>query len=308
MARSGATLRRLKAAAEFVGVYCLVVLVRALPMAVVEPVTRSLGRLLFLVLRGRRHIALENVGRALDHGRGRAARSIVRSSFGSFLLTAMPEVAKLRPHLVGPEARDWLRRRAPELEAIFERARRLHDEARGCVFVTPHVGNWEILPDVAAAVGIPLAVVMRPLDSRYLERLLLGSRRASGQVFVAKRNSLMTLQQHLAAGRSIGMLPDQATYGGIPVEFLGRPAWTTPVPALLAVRERRPIVVVACFRTGRLRFAGHLGEPLSPQPHTSEKAEVIRLTGAMTRAMEAVIRAHPEQYLWMHNRWKDCSR
>ena len=108
-------------------------------------------------------------------------------------------------------------------------------------------------------------------------------------------------------GRSVGILPDQATYKGIPVEFFGRPAWTTPVPALLAVVQRRPLVPVACVRTGRLRFGGILGEPIWPRERGSEKAEVVRLTALMSRQMEDAIRACPEQYLWMHNRWKPCA-
>ena len=293
--------------AQFAGACTAVALIRALPMAVVEPGTRLLGRLSFAALRARRRIALENLAWVFKEDDSATLQSIARKSFESFLLTAIPEVAKLRKRLASPDARSWLHLRAPELEATFERARLLHEESRGCVFVTPHFGNWEILPDVASAVGIPLAVVVRPLDNPHLERLLLGSRRATGQVFVAKRNAMLALQQHLATGRSVGLLPDQATYKGVTVGFLGRAAWTTPVPALLALYQQRPIVVVACFRTGRLRFGGFVSDPIWPAPHSTEKAEVIRLTESMNRAMEEVIRAHPEQYLWMHNRWKVCS-
>lgn len=300
-------MKRILEVAEYAAVWSLYALVRVLPMGIVERTTRLLGGFAFHVLRGRRRIAVENARQALGDASALGIRTIARGSFCSFLLTAMPEMAKLRPHLSSRGARSWLHVRAPELEAMFERARLLHEEVRGCVFVTPHFGNWEVLPDVAAAVGIPLAVVVRPLDNRYLERLVARSRRSTGQLFVAKRNAFLALQHSLASGRSVGMLPDQATYKGIPVEFLGRPAWTTPVPALLALHQRRPLVVVACFRTGTLRFGGFLSEPIWPGPYRSEKAEVVRLTTLMNRAMESVIRAHPEQYLWMHNRWKVCS-
>jgi KDO2-lipid IV(A) lauroyltransferase len=79
------------------------------------------------------------------------------------------------------------------------------------------------------------------------------------------------------------------------------------VPALLALYHHRPIVVVACFRLRDGRFGGHVGEPIWPLEGRSEKAEVLCLTEAMTKAMEVVIRAHPEQYFWMHNRWKTYS-
>jgi len=62
--------------------------------------------------------------------------------------------------------------------------------------------------------------------------------------------------------------------------------------------------VVACFRTGIERFGGFVSEPIWPDEHESERTEVLRLTTAMNQVMEKVVRSHPDQYLWMHNRWK----
>jgi KDO2-lipid IV(A) lauroyltransferase len=301
-------LARARHAVEYAGVRLLLAAVRVLPMAVLRPLTGLVARAAFLLLRKRRAIAIENVRQALgpDLPPGKA-RALALGSVRSFLLTAMPEIAKLAGPLTSPDAREWLNTQAPELRELFARARELHDETRGCIFVTPHLGNWELLPFVSAAVGIPLAVVVRPLDNPRLERLLYRSRTSTGQVFVARRNSLSRLQMLLAQGMSVGLLPDQATIKGLAVDFLGRPALTTPVPALLALYHHRPIVVVACFRTGDGRFGGHVGEPIWPLEGRSEKAEVLRLTEAMTKDMEVVIRAHPEQYFWMHNRWKTYS-
>ena len=82
---------------------------------------------------------------------------------------------------------------------------------------------------------------------------------------------------------------------------------TTPIPAVLAVTHRRPVVVVSCFRNRHtMDFEGFVSDPIWPAAHyTSEKAEIIRITEAIHREMEIVIRRHPEQYLWMHDRWKD---
>jgi Kdo2-lipid IVA lauroyltransferase/acyltransferase len=278
--------------------------VRPLPMAVLAPATAALARVAFSFLgRRRRRIAVDNVTLALGVDEVRARR-LARSGLESFLLTAMPEIAKLRGPLTAPDALEWIERRSPELAGVFERARELHEKTRGCIFVTPHLGNWELLPFAAAAVGIPLAVVARPLDNPHLERLLFANRERTGHLVVARKNSLLRLQQLLASGRSVGMLPDQAVMGGVPAPFLGREALTTPVPALLAVYQQRPIVVVACLRTGRLRFTARLSEPIWPERDSVEKTEVVRLTTAMSRAMEAVVREHPEQYFWLHDRWK----
>ena len=290
--------------AEFGLVWTLYQLTRVLPMPVIRGAMRLLGAVMFRLLGRRRRITLENVRHALG---GRLPETgierIARASFRFFGMT-VPEVVKHRDRLRRPDAQAWMERQYADLSQLFQKARRIHDESRGCIFVTPHLGNWELLPYVSAAVGIPLVVVVRPLDNEWLERLLYQSRAGTGQVFIPKRNSLLPLQQLLNQGKSIGMLPDQSTMKGLSVPFFGRPAWTTPVPALLAIRNNRPIVVVACCRAGAGGWEGYVGDPIWPGAYDSEKAELLRLTEAMNAAMEAVILRFPEQYFWMHNRWK----
>jgi KDO2-lipid IV(A) lauroyltransferase len=116
---------------------------------------------------------------------------------------------------------------------------------------------------------------------------------------------MLTLRRALRQGKSVGMLPDQRTIRAIWVEYFGRQATTTPVPAMLALQYRRPIVVAACCRRSRdFRFEGFVSDPIWPDTEGAEEAEVFRLTREMNRAMEAIVRRYPEQYLWMHNRWK----
>lgn len=294
--------------AEYWPVAGLVWLARLLPLGLLRVFLRALAGLAYIVLSRRRRITRENLRHAFGHEMNESEiRRLARQSYTAFLLS-LPELMKLRPHFLGADVRNWMRQRAPELEPLFQKARRLHDESRGCIFVTPHLGNWELLPYVSAAVGIPLVVVVRPLDNPYLEKLLYQSRYETGQLFIPKRNSLLPLQQMLTQGKSVGLLPDQSTMKGLPVPFFGRTAWTTPIPALLAIYQQRPIVVVACCRKGALDFDGFVSDPVWPQPGANEKDELLRLTTAMNAAMEAAIRKYPDQYFWMHNRWKDYPR
>ncbi len=188
---------------------------------------------------------------------------------------------------------------------MFEKVRRAHESSGGAIFVTPHMGNWEVLPHVCTALGIPLVVVARPPDNPYLRKLLFEDRTATGQVVIPKKNALYTLRKALRDGKSLGLLPDQATMHGVAADFFGRKALTTPVPALLAITYQRPIVVAAACRTGEgLRFEGFVSDPIMPGEYESERAELVRLTGEMNHAMEHIVRKYPEQYLWIHNRWK----
>jgi KDO2-lipid IV(A) lauroyltransferase len=186
----------------------------------------------------------------------------------------------------------------------------IHDQAGGCIFVTPHLGNWELLPYVCALIGIPLGIVFRSFDNPYLERAVLSSRITCGHLMIPKKNAMFSLERILRKGKSVALLPDQSTNRGLRVKFFGEFATVTPTPALLAIRHGRPVVVVAACRTDDpYFFEGFVSDPIWPDPHTAdERSEIVRITSEINLKMEEVIRRYPEQYLWMHNRWKASDR
>jgi len=278
---------------------------RITPLAVIHAMSRGLGTLLYLLARKRRTIATDNLRHAFGGQMPESRiRSVARKSCASFFLTFL-EAAKFRYLFDDPRALEALRSSSPGLNELFRKARGIHDESGGCLFITPHIGNWELLPHVSAMLGIPLVVVARPLDNKYLERLIFADRTRSGQLIIPKKNALFVLQKTLQQGKSIGMLADQSTMRGISVDFFTRKATTTPVPAMLAVMYQRPLVVVACLRSENGRgFEGFVSDPIWPGSFKSEKEEIFRLTETMNKKMEEVIRMYPAQYLWMHNRWK----
>jgi KDO2-lipid IV(A) lauroyltransferase len=288
---------------EYAGVSLLLFMPRLIPSWFVRSLSDVLGKVFFRFVEKRRTIALGNLRAALGRERSEEEiTSIARRSFSSLILTYL-EIARFRPLLSGEGSIEGIQRLSEKLQDLFRKAKGIHEEWKGCIFVTPHIGNWEMLPHVAAAVGIPMIVVARPLDNPLLERLIFRDRSKSGQVIIPKRNALFKLQKTLRDGKSIGLLPDQSTMQGVAVEFFGRRAFTTPVPAILSITYQRPIVVVACCRSG-MGFEGFVSDPILPGPYESEKDEILRLTTVMNRTMESVIRTYPEQYLWMHNRWK----
>ena len=290
---------------EYGVVSALLFFSRITPLTVIHALSRLLGNIFYGVVKKRRVIATENVRHAFAGEKSeQEIQAIVRASFTSFFLTFL-EIAKFRYIYRNPGALDDLRRSSPGLDEVLRKVKQIHDESKGCLFVTPHIGNWELLPHVSTRLGIPLVVVVRPLDNRYLERLIFADRAESGQLIIPKKNALFMLQKTLQQGKSIGMLPDQSTMQGISVEFFGRKATTTPVPAILAIMYQRPIVIVACCRAREGKgFEGFVSDPIWPGNYESEKAEIFRITTEMTKNMETIIRQYPEQYLWMHNRWK----
>jgi len=255
-----------------------------------------LGRLLFVFSPERRGIALNNIRNALNIEDDKEIEDIALRSFKSFFLSYL-EIQKIQSRFKEGDDLDEIN----DVKGIFLRAKEIHDESRGCIFVTPHIGNWELLPYIFSVVDVALAVVVRPLDNPYLERIL--NREASNQMVVSRGGSILLLKRLLKGGRSIGMLPDQSTMKGLSIDFFGRKAMTTPLPAILAIDCKRPIVVVSCCR-GDKHLEGFVSEPIQPYPNNNKRDEIIRITLEMNRVMEGIIRRYPDQYLWMHNRWK----
>lgn len=289
----------------FLAAYPILRLIGIIPLRVGVWAGRVIGFLFYVFAVKRRRIAIDNLRHAFSGAKNeKEIRLIARRSCGAFV-TAGFEAAKFLPLLTHPDAYRLIQRRCKGLDGLFLKARALHQESGGCIFVTPHLGNWEFLPFVGFAAGIAVVVVVRPLDNPYLEKMLYRQRQASGQIIVPKTNVMHFLQMALRRGKSIAMLPDQATMKAISVDYLGRKATTTPVPALLALRYRRPIVVVACCRKSyECEYDGVVSDPIWPDPAREEKPEIFRLTELMNREMGGIVKRFPEQYLWMHDRWK----
>ena len=293
------------ALAEYWLAYIFILIAGILPMSIAKGISGLLGDFLYFISSKRRRIAMENLRHAFRNDKDEEEiKSIARKSCRSFVFTFL-EMIKLRHVFARPDAMERLRVTTDNLDILFQKAKKIHDQAGGCIFVTPHIGNWEVLPHASAKAGIPLAIVVRPLDNEYLEKLIYAKRTSSGQMIIPKRNALMVLQKTLQSGTSVGILPDQSTAKGISIDFFGRKATATPVPAMLAITYNRPIVVVAaCRKNEDYRYEGFVSDPIWPGEYSSEKDEIFRITEEMTREMESIIRRYPEQYLWIHNRWK----
>lgn len=290
---------------EYAAAYLIISTVRRAPAAIVKIISNFLGDLLFFVSKKRRNIAIENLRHAFVNDKSEKeirtlARNCCRTFFDNFL-----ETIKLNYLFSKPDTMNMMKEKTANLNETFKKARKIHDESGGCIFVTPHLGSWEMTPRVAASSGIPLVVIVRPLDNKRLEQLIFANRSSSGQVIISKKNALSSLRRALRDGNSVGILPDQSTMKGLMINFFGRTATTTPLPALLSIGYNRPIVVISvCRGKEEFQYECFVSDPIMPGKYTDKKTEIIRLTEEMTREMESIIRKYPEQYLWMHNRWK----
>lgn len=229
----------------------------------------------------------------------REVSRIARASMQSIAMTAVEVL--LTPRLITPWS--WsrylkLKNIEPVLRALLAR--------RGAIMVTAHYGNWEILGYAMAKLGFELVAVMRPLDNDYLNDYLLRQREQSGLRLLYKKGATQSMDDVLAEKGTLCFIGDQhAGSKGLRVDFFGRPASTYKSIAILAIRHRVPIIVGYGRRLGgRYEFELGVQRVIQPEEWEGKPDELRWITEEFTRAMEAFIREAPEQYLWIHRRWK----
>lgn len=171
------------------------------------------------------------------------------------------------------------------------------------VFVSGHLGNWNLLPLVAAWAGVPLSVVYRPQSNPVIERLMAEQRSALGCRFLDVDGATRPLLRELRAGRSVGLLMDQRYDRGEKVPFFGRAATTTTVPARMAVRLGLPLIPTRIQRLEGARFVITVYRPVPAEPGLDEAEAARRMTGAVNRLFERWITAAPDQWLCTKRRW-----
>lgn len=181
---------------------------------------------------------------------------------------------------------------------------------RPVLLVTGHCGNWELLGFTLALLGFPMTAIARPLDNRFVDRWLLGIRESRGLRVLTKWGASEEMQHLLDSGGRVAFIADQnAGDSGVFVPFFGRLASAYKSIALLAMRHRVPIVVGAAIREGEgFRYRLETTDLFGPEEWESQPDPLFYITARYTRGLETAVRMAPEQYLWIHRRWKSRPR
>ncbi len=174
------------------------------------------------------------------------------------------------------------------------------------IFVSAHLGNWELAPIIFEREGLPLTIIYTPLRQPAIDDRLMALRRATGGTYVEKSKALRACAAALKRGQSIALLVDQRVEAGIEVEFFARATRFTHFPARMAVKFDCPIVVVESARRGPGRLDAVFHEPIWPDAEAGEDAERV-LTQKMAKVIEGCIRRQPEQWFCNKRRWRKQS-
>jgi KDO2-lipid IV(A) lauroyltransferase len=184
--------------------------------------------------------------------------------------------------------------------------RTLFDD-RPTVVICGHYGNFELSGFVLGLFGFPTYTIARPLDNPYLDRFLNEFRGLTGQFILSKTGSAGQIQGILDRGGTLALLGDQyAGRKGCWVEFFGRLASSHKAIALFTLASNAPTMFCYTRRTaGPLSAELGLGDLLDPQTVSPDMLSVPAITQWYTSQLERTVRQAPEQYWWLHRRWKD---
>ncbi len=262
-------------------------------------VGRRLGDLAYWALPGRRAVARENLERAL--GRERTPRELARVCRESFRHLGMMLVEACTFFFRPPSV---LLSRV-EVEGV-DHLKAAAAMGRGVLLLTAHFGNWELLAASHVHSGYPLSVVVRPLDSAVLNRLVSRFRERGDVELIPKRHALRGVREALGRGWMVGILLDQnaSRREGVFVPFFGEPASTSKSLALLALSSGAPVVPVFIQREAGGRHRVTIDPAVSPPATGDRQGDILAFTAAFSRIVESQIRQCPEQWFWMHRRWR----
>jgi KDO2-lipid IV(A) lauroyltransferase len=263
------------------------------PRPVAERLGGAYARLLDLVVPRLRQTAETNLSFAYPAKSAAWRRQTIDGVYASIgrLLVAMARF----PEINAGNVAEWIRYEG------FEHYERAKARGNGVLFATAHLGNWELSAYAHSLLTEPMNVVVRPLDNPLIDELVEARRAISGNKLLSKRDFARTILQALRGNEPVGILVDQnaAADNGVFVPFFGLPACTNLTFAKLAARSGAAVIPgFAVWSESERKYV------LRFYPEIEMTGDAEQDTARVQAAIEAAIRENPDQWLWIHRRWK----
>lgn len=269
----------------------------------------AIGRTMYRFDRRHRQRALDNLTTAFPEWSDAQREQVALQSFEHFVQLAV-EVCHT-PRLLHIDT--WpqhvrLGNLAPALRLMLQR--------KPAILLTGHLGNWEVLGYLLATMGFHIEALARPLDNRLINDWLLGIRQKRGLTVLTKFDATQRMVQVLSDGGVLGFIADQnAGDRGMFVPFFGKMASTYKSIGLLAMSQNVPIICGYAHRIPAhdalgpaFRYEMGVADMIEPQDWADQPDPLYYITARYNRAIEMMVRMRPDQYLWMHRRWKSRPR
>lgn len=243
----------------------------------------------------RRRVVVDNLANAFPGLDGEARRSMALGAYRNMVLTVLESILPVSDPCKSPDTLivdDW------------KGLDRLVADGKPALLAAGHFGNWERLGEVLAVRGFKLNVVVRPLKGALNDRIVQ-ARYEVGAKLIDQRGALKGMLGVMKRGEVVYQLIDQSLPAdqGVFVPFFGRPTCTTPSVSLVALRTGAPVYVIGGAREGE-RLRVFIEGPVAISTTGDRDADVKAHTAELTRLLEGMIRRYPDQWLWLHRRWK----
>jgi Kdo2-lipid IVA lauroyltransferase/acyltransferase len=187
----------------------------------------------------------------------------------------------------------------------IERFLRVKDDGKPAVIFAAHLANWELPAVIAASDGLDSVVLYRRPNLGAIADAVIALRRGiMGDLVASSMGAPVTLARALEQGRHVAMLVDQHYGRGVEVTFFGRKCKANPLIAMLAREIECPIHGTRVIRLPGNRFAGEISPEVAPVRDAEGRIDVAGTMQAITAVVESWVREHPEQWLWLHRRWR----
>jgi Kdo2-lipid IVA lauroyltransferase/acyltransferase len=180
-------------------------------------------------------------------------------------------------------------------------------EGKGVIIISAHLGNWEAAPQFAPCYfGHPVTVVARNIESGLINKLMIKLRSRFGSSVIDKEGALPEMTQTLRSGKILALLIDQGTKisEGVEISFFGKKVTVTPAAAMLALRCKSTVLPVFCLRDADHVLTITIEPPVQLVKTNNLRNDLEINTQRMTDVIEKAVRQCPDQWLWLHKRWK----
>lgn len=284
---------------EYAGMRIGLLVIDALPLSACIAVARGLASIWYLINGSRRNIAQSNILRSGITSDPHEAARIAKKSFQHFAILVVESLKS------GPVFREDNWRDKTTVDIPPETMAILNDPNQGMILASGHFGNWEIAAQLLSHMK-PVVGITRSMNNPYTNTLMENRKPRNRFTLTPKHdaNSVRFIST-LKDGKILALLMDQhASRAGMMVDFFGSPASTHTSPAMLHLITGAPICFGYCLRTGPMSFTLRASPPLDYARTGDRKKDTRAILEMLNSHLEAVIREHPEQYLWAHRRWR----
>jgi KDO2-lipid IV(A) lauroyltransferase len=285
---------------EYLLFLLLSTLVRALPLRLALHLGSALGTLIYFAQPQRRSKARENLRRAFPEKSEGECRRLLRENFRQL---GIGGVEMLRLDLY---------REPQTLKETFSLSGIEHVHAalaggQGCFLLTGHVGFWEAGSILMPLHGIPTDAIYKHMKNPLVEKRIMALREVAGTRWIDKNRAARKILRSLHENRAVAVLIDQrvARRDGVIVNFFQRPVIATPIIALMAIKQGTPIIPTFSWRLPDHRYEIDFASPITfPQEENPSPETVRAATQLLTEKIEEAVRRAPEQWFWVHDRWR----